>query len=75
MMVMMGAELVQIEIPGDGQLPIVQTEQGPGDLGGDEPDPTAGDSNEFSPVPPPEDEGQEGEPSQDDSAGKDEASS
>ncbi len=75
MLVMMGAELVQIEIPGAGQLPIVQIEQGPGDLGGNEPDPTTGESNEFSPVPPPEDAGQDGEPSQDDSAGENEASS
>jgi pilus assembly protein CpaB len=74
MLVMMGAELVQIDIPGPGQLPIVQTEQGPASLGGAEPDPTTEGSSEFSPVPPPEGES-EGEPSQEDSAGESEASS
>jgi hypothetical protein len=74
MLVMMGSELVQIEIPGAGQLPIIQTEQGPGDLGGNEPDPSMGDSSDFSPVPPPEDDS-EGEPSQDDSEATDKASS
>ncbi len=62
MLVMMGAELVNIEIPGDGELPIVQTEQGPGDLGGSGPDPTMNDMpGGFSPVPPPVDgEGPQG---------------
>lgn len=47
MLVMMGAELVQVEIPGDGQLPLIHSEQGPASLGGDEADPS-----EFNPVPP-----------------------
>jgi hypothetical protein len=73
MLVMMGSELVQIEIPGAGQLPVVQTEQGPADLGGNEPDPVS-ESSDFSPVPPPADDS-EGDSSQDDSQEKEEASS
>ncbi len=53
MLVMMGAELVNVEIPGDGELPVLQFEQGPGDLGGNGPDPTMNDTpGGFSPVPP-----------------------
>jgi pilus assembly protein CpaB len=53
MLVMMGAELVNIEIPGDGELPSMQFEQGPGDLGGNGPDPTMNEPpGGFSPVPP-----------------------
>jgi pilus assembly protein CpaB len=53
MLVMMGAELVNVEIPGDGELPILQTEQGPADMGGSSPDPTMNETpGGFSPVPP-----------------------
>jgi pilus assembly protein CpaB len=37
MLVMLGAELVQIEIPNKGELPIITPESGPADLGGDQP--------------------------------------
>jgi hypothetical protein len=50
MLVMMGAELVQIEIPGDGELPIVHAESGPADVGGDNP-PTDTPQEGFA-VPP-----------------------
>ena len=54
MIVLMGAELVSVEIPGDGELPIIDTEQGPGDLGGNGPDPTSSDMpGGFGPTPPP----------------------
>jgi pilus assembly protein CpaB len=36
MLVMLGAELVQIEIPGQGELPIIHAESGQADLGGDQ---------------------------------------
>lgn len=69
MLVMMGSELVKIEIPGFGQLPIVHSEQGPSDLGGDQPsmdfDGGSGSgSEEFSPTPPPEDGESSEEPAQ-----------
>ena len=37
MLVMLGAELVQVEIPLKGELPIITPESGPADLGGDQP--------------------------------------
>jgi len=57
MMVMLGAEMVQIEIPADGGLPIVQPQSGPADLGGDVGiEPAEGPEN-FNPLPPtPDDE-------------------
>lgn len=52
MLVMMGAELVQIEIPGKGELPVVQTESGPADLGGDSPSGVMDEGDEGFAVPP-----------------------
>lgn len=54
MLVMMGSELVKIDIPGFGQLPIIQSEQGPSNLGGDQPsvDFDGGSEGDFSPTPP-----------------------
>lgn len=51
MLVLLGSELVQIEIPGDGQLPITETEKGPADLGGDQPSLDEGNDDGFA-VPP-----------------------
>jgi pilus assembly protein CpaB len=67
MLVMMGAELVQIDIPGPGELPTVVTEQGPADLGGDAPEPSE-PTGGFA-VPPGE------EPAQGDSEGANEEAS
>jgi pilus assembly protein CpaB len=61
MLVMMGAELVQIEIPGPGELPIVETESGPADLGGDTPSPVTDEPQEGFAVPPGEEPAQEPE--------------
>lgn len=54
MLVMMGSELVRIDIPGVGQIPIIQTEHGPSNLGGDQPsmDFDGGSEGDFSPTPP-----------------------
>jgi pilus assembly protein CpaB len=49
MLVMMGSELVQVEIPGNGQLPLINSERGPASLGGNGPAPS-----QFNPVPPAE---------------------
>lgn len=51
MLVMLGAELVQIEIPGHGELPIIHVESGPADLGGDQP-PLDADRGAGFAVPP-----------------------
>jgi pilus assembly protein CpaB len=71
MLVMMGAELVQIEIPRPGELPIVQTESGPADLGGDSPDQDMDEPNEGFAVPP----GDEPEQEEATEASEEEASS
>ncbi len=71
MLVMLGAELVQIEIPQQGAMPVIRVESGPAELGGSTPDFGGGDSPDFGgeagpgfegggdgeePVPPPVDE-------------------
>lgn len=43
MLVMLGAELLQVEIPLPGELPVVAAQQGPADLGGNQPSFGAGD--------------------------------
>jgi pilus assembly protein CpaB len=65
MLVMLGAELVQIEIPEPGELPVVQPQSGPADLGGDQPSP-ASEPNEGFAVPPSDEGNQDGQ----DQAGK-----
>jgi pilus assembly protein CpaB len=60
MLVMMGAELVQIDIPGPGELPVVSTESGPADVGGNEPSGPMDESNEDFAVPPGEEPPQDG---------------
>ncbi len=68
MLVMMGSELIKVEIPGFGQLPIVQSEQGPLNFGGDQPSLGFDGGSDFSPVPPPVEEGRpQDEPAQDES--------
>jgi pilus assembly protein CpaB len=52
MLVMMGAELVKIDIPGKGELPVVETESGPASLGGDTPDPVTDQPSDGFAVPP-----------------------
>ncbi len=75
MLVMMGSELVRIDIPGFGQLPIIQTEQGPSNLGGDQPsiDFDGGSESDFSPTPPAEDGESLDESGQDESGSSNEA--
>jgi pilus assembly protein CpaB len=50
MIVLLGAELVQIEIPEQGGLPIINSESGPANLGGDQP--TMNEGNGPPIVPP-----------------------
>ncbi len=82
MLVMLGAELVQVEIPGHGELPIISPESGPPELGGDggfaAPGgamgmPPAGGDGGFAPAggdggftPVPPQSGDESEPAQQD---------
>ncbi len=65
MLVLLGAELVQIEIPGNGELPIITPESGPADLGGDMGvsdasgdfgQPPGAEDSGFEPVPPQSDD-------------------
>ncbi|MEX0676105.1 MAG: Flp pilus assembly protein CpaB [Pirellulales bacterium] len=60
MLVILGSELLQIEIPEQGQLPVIQTESGPADLGGDQP---SNDQGNDGFAVPPSDESEQGEPS------------
>jgi pilus assembly protein CpaB len=73
MLVMMGSELVKIDIPGFGQIPIIQTEHGPSDLGGDQPSMDFNGGGDFNPTPPPADEGSGNESAQDEPGQADEA--
>jgi pilus assembly protein CpaB len=52
MLVMLGAELLQVDIPGTGELPVVQSQSGPADLGGNEPGPSFGGEDQGPVVPP-----------------------
>lgn len=51
MLVMMGAELLQIEIPKPGELPVVRAESGPADVGNDSGSFDTGDGPDFA-MPP-----------------------
>src|SRR5262249_54209611 len=69
MMVMLGAEMIQVEIPGEGQLPIVTPQSRPADLGGDQGIQPAEGPGGFDPVPPTPD-GDEGSGNEPDAAAK-----
>ncbi len=66
MLVVLGAELVEVDIPGTGGMPTVRTEGGPAELGGSQLGPSFGGEDD-GPVVPPDTAPEEGAPSTDDS--------
>lgn len=60
MLVMLGAELVQVEIPEKGDLPVVTSESGPADLGGDQPPVDEGNDAPTGPSVPNDQEESDG---------------